>query len=232
MRRTDGSARSLAREHAGAGWLAEPLAGGSTLSADQLLECVENVSIAFFTLLEGLAPQARAAFLTREVFGAGYGEIAVALGKSETACRQLVRRARLQLRERRARFALSKEAHLRLLRDFASASEHADLATLKSMLAEDAELIGDDGRKAPGLGKPLQGGERIAQLYLAAGRRHGNALRTRLAPINGEWGFLRFIDGVLESVQSLETDGTRIVRIRVQRDPGKLARLASILKNR
>ena len=56
-------------------------------------------------------------------------------------------------------------------------------------------------------------------------------LRTRLAPINGEWALLRFIDGVLESTQSLETDGARIVRIHAQRNPEKLARLATALNS-
>jgi RNA polymerase sigma-70 factor (ECF subfamily) len=38
---------------------------------------------------------------------------------------------------------------------------------------------------------------------------------------------MRFIDGVLESAQSFETDGQRITRIHVQRNPRKLERLAA-----
>lgn len=40
---------------------------------------------------------------------------------------------------------------------------------------------------------------------------------------------LRFVEGVLESAQSLETDGVRIVRIHSQRNPDKLARIAATL---
>ena len=47
-----------------------------------------------------------------------------------------------------------------------------------------------------------------------------------IAEINGEPGLLRFFDGVLESVQTFETDGKRIVRIHSQRNPDKLARVA------
>jgi RNA polymerase sigma-70 factor (ECF subfamily) len=47
--------------------------------------------------------------------------------------------------------------------------------------------------------------------------------------LNGQWGLLRFIDGTLESAQSLETDGERIVRIHAQRNPDKLARIARAL---
>jgi len=52
-------------------------------------------------------------------------------------------------------------------------------------------------------------------------------VRVELARVNGEWALLRFIDGVLESAQSYETDGERITRIHVQRNPEKLARLAA-----
>jgi RNA polymerase sigma-70 factor (ECF subfamily) len=38
---------------------------------------------------------------------------------------------------------------------------------------------------------------------------------------------LRFIEGALESAQTYETDGQRIVRIQVQRNPDKLARIAA-----
>jgi len=41
---------------------------------------------------------------------------------------------------------------------------------------------------------------------------------------------LRYFDDALESVQSIETDGERITRVRVQRNPAKLARIASQLQ--
>ena len=47
--------------------------------------------------------------------------------------------------------------------------------------------------------------------------------------LNGQWGLLRFVGGVLESAQSLETDGVRIVCIHSQRNPDKLALIAAKL---
>jgi RNA polymerase sigma-70 factor (ECF subfamily) len=103
-----------------------------------------------------------------------------------------------------------------------------DFAALRSMLADGAELIGDGGGKVPSFGKPLEGARRIAQLFFAAHRRFGSAQRIELAVINGQWGVLRFIAGQLESAQSYETDGEKIVRIHVQRNPDKLARLTEL----
>ena len=136
-------------------------------------------------------------------------------------------RAAFLLREERPRFAVSRDAHHQLLRGFAEALSRGDFAAMNGMLAENAELIGDGGGIVPSFGKPLLGGQRIAQLFYATHLRFGSGVRVELAMVNGEWALLRFIDGVLESAQSYETDGERITRIHVQRNPEKLARLAA-----
>ncbi len=224
-------AAKVQRDHYAGIGLPEPVMTDSPATPEQLLEHAEDLSIAFLAVLERLAPEARAAFLMREIFDAGYDEVAHTLGKSEAACRQLVHRARTQLRNARPRYAVSRDTHFRLLRSFADASASGDFAVLKSMLADDAELIGDGGGKVPSFGKPLLGGQRIAQLYLATSLRHGSALHIELAMVNGQWSMLRFVDGALESVQSFETDGVRILRIYAQRNPDKLARFSAALKH-
>lgn len=211
-------------------WLPEPdVEAASHDTPERLLERADELSFAFLAVLERLAPEARAAFLMREVFDADYADVAATLGKTEVACRQLVRRAKLQLQEARPRYTVPPETHRRLLQDFASAASSGDFAALKSLLAEDAELIGDGGGKVPSFGRPLVGGTRIAQLFYATHRRHGDGVRIELAWVNDRWGLLRWVDGVLESVQAVETDGTRILRLHVQRNPDKLARIAAAL---
>ena len=88
-------------------------------------------------------------------------------------------------------------------------------------------MIGDGGGRVPSFPYPLLGAQRIAQLFYAAVLKHGAKVRIEVAGINGHWGLLRFIDGVLESAQAYETDGQRITRILVQRNPSKLARIAA-----
>jgi DNA-directed RNA polymerase specialized sigma24 family protein len=70
---------------------------------DRQLQLADDVSAAFLALFERLEPQARVAFLLREAFDAGYDEVALAIGKSETACRRIVRRAKTQLHDERPR---------------------------------------------------------------------------------------------------------------------------------
>ncbi|WP_408360222.1 MULTISPECIES: RNA polymerase sigma-70 factor [unclassified Paraburkholderia] len=220
-------AAKVQREHYAGIWLPEPLIIDSPVTPEEIKERADDVSVAFLILLERLTPEARAAFLLRDVFDAGYDEVASAIGKSEAACRQLVSRARTQLRDERPRFAVSRESHLRMLQIFAQALERGDFAAINGMLAEDAELVGDGGGRVPSFPKPMVGGRRIAQLFYAASVRFGSALHIELAVLNGQWALLRFIDGTLESAQTYETDGERIVRIQVQRNPDKLVRLAA-----
>ncbi|MCU6432603.1 RNA polymerase sigma-70 factor [Undibacterium sp. Jales W-56] len=217
------------RAHYVGTWLPEPLLSDSPASPEQMLERADDVSVAFLMLLERLAPEARAAYLLHEVFDADYGEVAEALGKTEVACRQLVHRAKGQLKDERPRYTIAHETQLRLLQGFADAAVRGEFAAFKTMLADDAQLISDGGGKVPSFRVPLVGGQRIAQLYLATRLRYPNLMRFEVVMLNGQWGLLRFINGALESAQTLETNGERIVRIHVQRNPDKLARITKAL---
>lgn len=208
-------------------WLPEPVLMDPPPTPAELHELADDVSVAFLFLLERLSPEARAAFLMREVFDADYEDVAQTLGKSEAACRQLVRRAKQQLQQA-PRQSVPRETHRRLMQGFADAMQRGDFHALHALLRDDAELIGDGGGKATAFSS-LVGGKRLAQLFYAGSRRFGDQMRVEMALVNGEWALLRFIHGQLESVQSYETDGERIVRVLVQRNPDKLARVAAAL---
>ncbi|BEP59476.1 RNA polymerase sigma-70 factor [Variovorax sp. V213] len=225
-------AAKVQREHYIGAWMPEPTLTDAPDTPEQLLERADNVSVAFLAVLERLTPEARAAFLLREVFDADYEEVARTLGKSEAACRQLVHRAKAQVQEARPRFQVPRETHQRLLRAFADAAARGSLHELKALMAEDVELIGDGGGKVQSFSKILRGSQRLAQLYYALWRRMGASVRMELVEINGEPGLLRFVDGQLESAQTFEIEGERIVRIRAQRNPDKLARIARLFSSK
>jgi len=219
-------AAKVQREHYIGAWMPEPTLTESPDTPEESLERADNISVAFLAVLERLAPEARAAFLMREVFDADYDEVALTLGKSEAACRQLVHRAKAQVQDARPRYQVSRETHQRLLRAFADAAARGSMQDLKALMTEEVELIGDGGGKVQTFSKVLTGNQRLAQLYFSLWRRMGPAVRMELVEINGEPGLLRFIDGELESAQTFEIEDDRIARIRVQRNPDKLARIA------
>jgi RNA polymerase sigma-70 factor (ECF subfamily) len=68
----------------------------------------------------------------------------------------------------------------------------------------------------------LRGRERVTNLYWANALRLGPRLQYRIATINGEAGLLRYVDGQLESVNAVVSDGERIVSIHAVRNPEKL----------
>ncbi len=220
------------REHYTGIWLPEPQISEVPTTPEEISERADDVSMAYLILLERLTPEARAAFLLHEVFDADYAQIAEAVGKTQAACRQLVSRAKAQLRDDRPRFAVSPETHHRLLQTFAQVLERGDFAGINALLAEDAVLMGDGGGRVISFPKPMVGGRRIAQLFFAATRRYKNELHIKLVILNQQWALLRFIEGQLESAQLFEFEDERIARIYVQRNPDKLARIAAAYSRR
>ncbi len=114
-----------------------------------------------------------------------------------------------ELRQGAPREIVPRATLQRLLLAFADAMQRGDFHGLRALLSDDAELIGDGGGRATSFAR-MVGGKRLAQLLYAGNRRFRDALRTEVVQVNGQWALLRFIDGVLESVQSYETDGERL----------------------
>jgi RNA polymerase sigma-70 factor (ECF subfamily) len=206
-------------------WLPEPVLTEGPVTPEQIQERHGEVSLALLSMLERLSPEGRAALLLREIFDVGYADIAEAIGKKESAIRQIVSRAKSQLRDDHPRYDVSPEAHERIVKRFAQALSTGQTKLLTSILADDAELFGD-GCNLP---MPMHGGRAIAERFHLSKLHHKDALRFELASINGEISALRFIGDALEAVLVVETDGEHIVRILLQRNPQKLARVAAKL---
>ncbi|HET9455619.1 MAG TPA: RNA polymerase sigma factor SigJ [Gemmatimonadaceae bacterium] len=211
-------------------WLPEPL---PLAAPDSEAELADDLSLAFLLLLERLAPEERAAFLLREVFGVGYDEIARTLDKSEVACRQIVHRAKERVRLDRRRFAVDPEARERVARRFVEALRAEDSDGVLALLAEDAILIADGGGRMPALGEVQQGAERIAQLLVGFERMGRVQLERRGAPmleyevawLNGEPAVLTLLAGKLLFATVLHLEGERIAGLYRVMNPTKLAAL-------
>jgi len=101
-----------------------------------------------------------------------------------------------------------------------------------ALLADDVVLMGDDGGKVTSFPKPMVGGRRIAQLFMAASLRYKTALHIELVTLNEQWALLRYIQGELESALMFEVESACITRIFVQRNPDKLIRVAAAYTHR
>ncbi|MDR0182383.1 RNA polymerase sigma-70 factor [Lysobacter arvi] len=209
-------------------WLPEPLTADDSPGPEQHADVAGQVSLAFLALLEKLGPEERAAFLLKDVFDHDYAQIAELLGHTEANCRQMVSRARTRVQAERTRFAVAPDTHRRLLERFMHAMHRGDRVSIMALLAADARLISDGGGKVTAVIRPLDGAQRIADLYWAVARRTDDATKVRLGHVNGEPAMLRFHAGRLHSITtiSLDADG-RITQVLSVLNPDKLRGLLS-----
>ena len=211
-------------------WLPEPV---PLAPPEREAELADDLSLAFLLLLERLAPEERAAFLLREVFGADYDEIAQAVGKSEAACRQMVHRAKERVRGDRRRFAAPPDARERVARRFVEALRAEDRDGVLALLTDDALLVADGGGRMPAIADVQQGAARVAQLLagfersarIQLERRGAPALEYEFAWLNGEPAVLTLAWGRLLLATVLHLDGERIAALYRVMNPAKLAAL-------
>lgn len=97
------------REQYVGSWLPEPIVTESSGDPSEIAELADSLAIAFLVLLERLSPLERAIFLLREAFGYDYNEIGQIVDKKTANCRQIARRARQHLTEKRSRFSTSPQ---------------------------------------------------------------------------------------------------------------------------
>lgn len=204
-------------------WLPEPVAPERLApSPARGVERASDLSMAFLVLLERLAPEERAAFLLRELFGTGYGEIAAILERSEAATRQIVHRARARVRADRARFAVAPGTVERLLRRFVAALERDDEQALLALFAVNATFTSDGGGKAQAARRIIAGVDRVVRLLLGIERKHGHPFGYRLAELNGEPALVQELAGGVFSATFVATDGDRILAMYRVMNPDKL----------
>jgi RNA polymerase sigma-70 factor (ECF subfamily) len=217
------SARTKRETYVGP-WLPEPLV---TEDPPDTVELAESLSMAFLVLLERLAPVERAAFLLHEVFDFEYAEIARVLDKTEANCRQLVARARKRVGSPQARFQADPAQARRLVEKFTQAAFAGDMEGLVALLAEDITLWGDGGGKVPGAAlKPVRGAASVARFALGVMKRIvPKDTIVRPSDINGQPGFVAYVNGRPRSALIFDIRDGRIQTIYAVGNPDKLRSL-------
>jgi RNA polymerase sigma-70 factor (ECF subfamily) len=202
-------------------WLPEPVAE-DRLSPEYRSELASDLSMAFMVLLQRLAPEERAAFLLRDVFGSEYAEISRALGKSEAAARQMVHRARERVRTNRPRFSAPPDAKEQLLGRFITALQRGDKDALLALFAKDLTWTSDGGGKVIAARRVLYGANRIARMLTKIAQKYADRFTYRLARLNGEPAVLEFFSGRLFAATFCETDGEHLSAMYRVLNPEKL----------
>jgi RNA polymerase sigma-70 factor (ECF subfamily) len=208
-------------------WLPEPVAtpfAGEPPPPDRAVEVASDLSMALLVLLERLAPEERAAFLLREVFGADYAEIARILERRPDAVRQMVHRARRRVEAGRPRVATPPDARARMLERFVGALAADDAPALLALLAPGVTMTSDGGGQATAARNVVAGPDRVSRFLLGIARKLDPPSTHRAGWLNGEPALLTFTAGRLVTATILEVLGEEIRGIYVVRNPAKLRR--------
>lgn len=219
------SARARRESYVGA-WLPEPF-----VEPEDEEPAEDELTLTLMLALERLSPLERAAFLLHDVFGVPLHEVAASLGRDPAAARQLAVRARRHVREDRARFRVERAEGERLARAFFTASTSGDVASLRTLLAQDVVLQADGGGKVTAFLNPIIGHERALRLFAGLHRKLGSrpARFIRMSWIDGLPGYVsRERDDVLQST-ALQVEDGRIRAVYIMRNPDKLGAIRRML---
>jgi RNA polymerase sigma-70 factor (ECF subfamily) len=227
--------RAKARRESYVGpWLPEPILTRHDVAEDAAM--AESVSMAMLVVLETLSPLERAVFVLREAFGMSYAEIADVLGRKEEAVRQLARRARNHVRERRTRFDADETEQRRVTERFLEAATGGDLEALMEVLSPGVTLVADGGGRALAPRRPVQGAdkvarflvsvateERVARFLASVGSEPSGEVRVHPAQVNGGPGVV--ITSGAEPISALVLDVSDgvVQTIHLVANPDKLA---------
>ncbi|OUC93765.1 RNA polymerase sigma factor SigJ [Streptosporangium minutum] len=217
-------------------WLPELV--GAVPDAAEHAELTASVELALLVVLETLSPLERAVFVLREAFALPYAEIGEIIGRAEATARQLARRAKQHVRERRPRFEVDRAERRRLTERFIDAASGGDLDALTAMLAHDVSLVGDGGGKAKAPLRVITGGEKVARFLLSAASSRGARrfleslgagpaadIETAVADVNGAPAAVVTAGGRPVSVFSLVIQDGLIQTVFLVANPEKMARL-------
>ncbi len=218
------SARARRETYVGV-WLPEPLVASDSTDPAEMADFAEALSMALFLLLERLSPVERAVFLLRQIFDYEYAEIAQIVEKSEENCRQIVRRARQHLDTRHLHQEVSLEQREQLTQQFYQACTTGDMEGLLSLLAKDVVMHSDGGGKVNAARNPIYGAEKVARGLLGIVHKMSADLAWRTMLVNGQPGFVAYLNAMPVSVVYIEIGEDHIQEIDIIINPDKLQQI-------
>jgi RNA polymerase sigma-70 factor (ECF subfamily) len=196
------------------------------------VEALDQISMAFIVVLQRLTPAERAVLLLHEVFDFEHDEIADLVGKSEPACRQLLKRARDHVATERRALTVAPDVHRRLLRAFLRAATTGDRSAMAEMLSADVVLVADAGPEGGSYGGvrnvagPVVGAAKVAAFVASVAPRGAAGLETFERDLNGQPAIVGMRDGRPSATIQLSVADGRVRAIFIQADPLRLRHLA------
>lgn len=192
---------------------------GEGVSPEHDALMADAVGPALLVVLDTLTPAERLAFVLHDLFGVPFDEIAVMLGRSPDAARQLASRARRRVRGASPTGEADIERQREVVDAFLRASRAGDFEALLQVLDEDVVVRADTTSVTLGAAPEVRGATAVLNTFL------GRAVGARPALIDGVAGAAWAPAGRLRAVISFTVVEGKIIAIDLVADRERLVQL-------
>jgi len=185
----------------------------------------DSVGLALQIVIDTLGPAERVAFVLHDMFHLSFDEVAVMVGRSPEATRQLASRARRRIKGAEVHTPERDLARQRAVVDaFFAAGRAGDFEALVALLDPDVLARADLGPGRPGAPRVIRGAEAVAR----QARLGANAAAV-IHPVlvNGAAGVVITLDGQPLALMGFTVAEGKIVEVDVIADPDRIRRLAA-----
>jgi RNA polymerase sigma factor (sigma-70 family) len=186
----------------------------------------DAIGPAMLVVLDMLAPSERLAYVLHDMFGVAFEDIAVIVGRSTEAARQLASRGRRRVQGLGARRAATGQVRRAIVEAFLKASREGDFGALLSLLDPDVVLRADAAAVAAALTAPA-GAPKIASevrgAELVANAFSGRARAAQVAMVDNVYGAAYAPNGNIFTVFDFVIENGLITGINVVVDKDILA---------
>jgi RNA polymerase sigma factor (sigma-70 family) len=192
---------------------------GEGSSPEHDAEMADAVGPALLVVLDTLAPAERMAFVLHDLFGVPFDEIAVILGRSSDAARQLASRARRRVRGASPTREADLERQREVVSAFLRASRRGDFEALLTVLDPEVVVRADATAVKIGAAPEVRGATAVLKTFL------GRAVGAQPAIINGAAGAAWAPGGQIRAVLSFTVANGRVTAIDLVADRERLDQL-------
>lgn len=201
-------------------WLPEPVA---TEKADSLILGREMLSYSLLVMMEKLNARQRAVFVLKEAFDYDHEEIGGLLGIKAENSRQLLTRAKAQLKMDKP--GKNNEIPDGWLEKYLEVIREGDVGALEKLLTEEIRLVADGGGKVIAFMKPVIGRHSVAALLSGVFSKSYSGVLIEQNWVNHQPALFYYLDGKLITCQIFSIVNGLIENIYMVRNPDKLRSL-------
>jgi RNA polymerase sigma factor (sigma-70 family) len=195
----------------------------------------DSVGLAMLLVLETLTPAERVAFVLHDMFDLSFDEIALVVGRSAVATRQLASRARRRVQGANTASDADRTRQREVVDAFLAASRGGDFNALLALLDPDVVLRADriavqasasrQGEGAPTLAAEVRGAAVVADTF------SGRSRAAQLALVNGAAGAVWAPGGQPRVAFTFAIARGKIAAIDIVADPEHLRQLDLVILN-